>query len=261
MPRGNRHCKLAKIFYRSTPYVLTTRCYRRSPSVTRYRLSGCDITIHIHEGYDWSSTRKAIEEKAKSVRRRLEKIRQLLASGQTPDSSGEESSVLLFGSIQLGLPPGASELPVDQLLAAINEELEEASDGASSASSWQPLPGQPPTRRQPTLVGKSRKRLSRSKSYAIEVNLQEVEASFELFSPKSLLASQLRINVTTFDIIDNIRTSTWRKFLTELRASDGGTVRASGASMLRFEMNSLRSSGKTPTTPTLQEEITLKVRD
>lgn len=229
-------------------------------SVVRCRLTNCDIAIRIHEGYDWFSTRKAIEEQAKAVRRRLEKIRQLLASGQAPDTSAEEASVLMFGSVQLGLPPGASELPRGQLLAAINEELDDgATDAESTVSSWQTLAGQPgqqPTARKATLVGKARKRLTRSKAFAIEVNLRGVGASFDSYPSTSQAASKICADVDAFEIIDNIRTSTWRKFLTELRPSDGGVVRSSGASMVRFELSKVRPIGRTTS---LQEEILMKV--
>jgi autophagy-related protein 2 len=212
------------------------------------------VTVHLHEGYDWSSTRKAIEEQAKVVRRRLERIRQLLASGQAPDASADDASILMFGSIQLGLPPGASELPSGQLLAAINEELD---DDEGDAISWQHLPGQPATRRTSSTSGKTRKLLTRSKSFAIEVNLQSIKADFDSYSPTSQVASKTSVDVHSFDIIDNVHTSTWRKFLTELRPSDGGTVRASGASMLRFELNKVRPVGKIASS---QDEIVMRVR-
>lgn len=227
------------------------------PSVGRVQVKGCNVTIHIHEGFDWYTTRKAIQDEAKAVRRRLEKIRQLLASGQAADASAEDASVLMFGSVQLGLPPGASELPAGQLLAAINEELDEGHDAESNAESWQSLPGQPSTRRQ-TSVGRGRKRLTRSSAFAIEVNLSDIVASFETFPPDSQTASKLKAEVMTLDIIDNIRTSTWRKFLTELRPSDGGVVRASGASMIRIELGKVRPDGRAA--QNLQEEILLKVR-
>lgn len=218
-------------------------------------MSSTDVTIHIHEGYDWASTRKAIEAEAKVVRLRLAKIKQLLERGQTADASASDASVLMFGSIQLGLPPGASELPAPDLLAAIDVELAEpAAD--DDASSWQSLENQPATRK-PTRVGKARRRLTRSPALAIEVNLRKVGATFDTYPTKSQLASRVRVDVATFEIIDNIRTSTWRKFLTELRASDGGVVRASEASMVRFELNKVRPVGRAADS---QEEIVMKVR-
>lgn len=218
-------------------------------------MSECEISIHIHDGYDWASTRKAIEEESKLVRRRLEKIRQLLARGQVPDSSVDETSVLMFGSVQLGLPPGASEFTSGQLLAAINEELDDESDTVSNVSSWQSLSGQPQSSK-PTLVGKARKKLTRSTTFAIEINLRDINSNFDNYSPTDELSSKIKFNVTNFEIIDNIKTSTWKKFLTELRASDGGTVRASGSSMIRFEMSTFRAKDHSNSHG---EEIAMKV--
>lgn len=220
------------------------------------------VTIHLHDGYDWHITRKVIEDEAKAVRRKLEKIRQLLYSGQTPDATAaEETSALLFESVQLGLPPGASELPTGELLAAINHELEQASDagGSEATSAWQPIAGSSASAaRKRTLVGKARKRLTRSRTHAIEVNLRGMKLNFDAYPATNLIASRLRIDVGSFDIIDNIQTSTWRKFLTELRPSDGGIVRESGAAMVRIELDKVRSSEEA-TEDDLDQEIALKV--
>ncbi|GAA5949417.1 hypothetical protein JCM21900_004056 [Sporobolomyces salmonicolor] len=257
--------------------------YSAPASRIRCRLTRSDLTIHLHEGYDWFTTRKTIEEEAKAVRRRLEKIRQLLASGQVPDASAENASVLMFGSHLLGLPPGASELPPKDLLAAINEELDDAMNGeddaVSTVSSWQTLPGRagggassPSSTRRPAavVVGKARRRLTRSKAFAIELNVRGLDASYDAYSPLSSpsssasaaaaatqLASKVQAEVSSFDIIDNIKTSTWRKFLTELRPSDGGVVRASGAPMARFELKTVKPVGSIASA---QEEIVMKIK-
>ncbi|GAA5939067.1 hypothetical protein JCM3775_002664 [Rhodotorula graminis] len=250
--------------------------YSAPASKIRCRLTDADITIHLHEGYDWASTRKAIEEEARAVRRRLEKIRQLLSTGQAPDASAEDASVLMFGSVQLGLPPGASELPPKELLAAIDEELnaDSRSDVVSTAaSSWQTLPAGGSSSRRvapPAVVGKGRKRLTRSKAFAIEVNLRGLGASFDAYpsSPASLaasisagateqLATKIQADAAEFEIIDNIKTSTWRKFLTELRPNDGGNVRPTGAPMARVEMSTVRPIGRVADA---QEEILMKIK-
>ncbi|BGP44040.1 autophagy-related protein 2 [Rhodotorula kratochvilovae] len=252
--------------------------YSAPASKIRCRLTNADVTVHLHEGYDWATTRRAIEEEAKAVRRRLEKIRQLLASGQAPDASAEEASVLMFGSLQLGLPPGACDLSPKELLAAINEELDAdaRSDVVSTAaSSWHTLPAGGPSsssRRAPApaVVGKGRRRLTRSKAFAIEINLRGVGASFDAYAltPASLaasisagaaeqLASKIQADAQGFEIIDNIKTSTWRKFLTELRPNDGGIVRPTGAPMARVEMSTMRPVGRVADA---QEEILMKVR-
>lgn len=261
-------------------------------SVIRCRLSSADVSLQLHSGYDWFTTRKAIAEEAKAVRRRLEKIRQLLASGQTSDASAEQASVLMFGSLQLGLAPGSSELPKDRLLQAIDEELkeperdDEADDDTATVSSWQTFPGggatatgartraPPATPRRLTHVGKARRRLTRSKAYAIAVNLNNVAAQYDTFhlnaaakakAKESQVTARVTAEVRDFEIIDNIKTSTWRKFLTELRASDGGEVRATGASMLRFELNKVASGSPSGAgqdaalANSLAEELMMKV--
>ncbi|SCZ96129.1 BZ3500_MvSof-1268-A1-R1_Chr8-1g10024 [Microbotryum saponariae] len=241
------------------------------PSITRCRVSNCDISIMLHEGYDWHSTRKAIQDERKAIRRRLERIRQLLASGQTADASAEQqASVLVFGSVQLGLLPGAFELPPKELLAAINEELNDTSSdvgeeaSAASVSSWQTMPSGAATpnvartsRVARTAVGKSRNRLTRSTSHAIEINLTALSAQFDAFGAMEKWASRIRIDVDAFDILDNVKTSTWRKFLTELRPVDGGVPRTSGTSMARVELDKMRPVGRSVGA---SEELALKIK-
>lgn len=242
-------------------------------------MTNADISVHLHEGYDWYTTRKAIEEESKAVRRRLEKIRQLLASGQTPDATAENASVLMFGSHQLGLPPGADEMAPKDLLAAIDEELERGGqddDAASTtASSWQTFPGgknstdigNKKSTAATATVGRHRKRLTRSKAFAIEVNVRGLNTSFDSFSETPLSVqssltplprpgSRIKVDVSSFDIIDNIKTSTWRKFLTEMRPSDGGLVRATGSPMARIELETMKPVEQVDTA---QDEINLKV--
>lgn len=241
----------------------------------RLRISDTDISIHLYEGYDWINTRRAIEEESKAVRRRLEKIRQLLADGQTPDATAENASVLMFGSHQLGLPPGANEMAPKDLIAAIDEELEQGARDedtvSTAASSWQTFPAggarsnsAPLKKSGPAVVGRSRKRLTRSKAFAIEVNVRGLNANFDSYSTSSSsppsstsqIASKMKVEVSSFDIIDNIKTSTWRKFLTEMRPSDGGLVRASGTPMAKFEIQTAKPAGRVNSA---QEEISLKV--
>lgn len=248
--------------------------YRAPSSRIRLRLSNTDISVHLHEGYDWITTRRAIEEESKAVRRRLEKIRQLLADGQTPDATAENASVLMFGSLQLGLPPGANEMAPKDLLAAIDEELEdggrEADAVSTAASSWQTFPAggsrsTSASTKKPAaaIVGKGRKRLTRSKAFAIEVNVRGLNANFDSYSASSpppspstsQPSSKIKVDVDSFDIIDNIKTSTWRKFLTEMRPSDGGLVRASGSPMAKIELSTAKPVGKVHSA---QEEISLK---
>lgn len=232
--------------------------------MTRCKVSDCDVIIHLHEGYDWQRTRKMIEAEAKRVRKRLEKIRQLLAAGQTPDASAEDASVLVFGSVQLGLPPGSSELPPPQLLAAIDEELKDHGEDAESTSSWRSSnprdTSEDSTARESKVPSQPRRRrqLHRSRGSAIDINLRGLAAAFDTFPTTSEVSTKVKVEVQSFDLLDNIKSSTWKKFLTELRPTEGGVVRASGEAMARVDLTQIRS-GKKSTPSTSSEDINLKV--
>jgi hypothetical protein len=235
------------------------------------------VTLRLYEGFDWANTRKAIQERAKAVRRRLQKIRQLLASGQTPDASAEDASVVMFGSVQLGLPAGASDLPPKDLLAAIDQELEDSpeTDGQSTTAASRQAASEDATQRgrrsasTNAKTGKRRRRLTRPASCAIEINLRGINALFESFDAVTQLTGQtshdphqppllsrLNLDAAHLEILDNLQSSTWHKFLTELRPSDGGVVRPTGTSMLRVEMSTVRGEADASAT---QGEILLKV--
>ena len=235
------------------------------------------MSVRLYEGFDWANTRRAIQERAKAVRRRLQKIRQLLASGQTPDASAEDASVVMFGSVQLGLPAGSSDLPPKDLLAAIDRELEDSpeTDGQSTTAASRQAASEDATQRErpsastTTQTGKRRRRLTRPASCAIEINLRGINALFESFDPVTQLTGQtsrdqhqppllsrLNLDAAHLDILDNLQSSTWHKFLTELRPSDGGVVRPSGTSMVRVEMSTVRGEAEASAA---QGEILLKV--
>ncbi|ESK94572.1 hypothetical protein Moror_7968, partial [Moniliophthora roreri MCA 2997] len=97
------------------------------------------INVFLYDGYDWVYTRRTIENEMKEMRKRLAKIRQLVANGQTQDPEIEETSALLFNSVYIGLQQDANDLEPNDLVAAIDEELKEDLEIATQ-SSWQSLP-------------------------------------------------------------------------------------------------------------------------
>jgi autophagy-related protein 2 len=222
---------------------------------TRVRLRGCDVGIYLHDGYDWPRTRKAIEDEMKAVRKRLEKIRQLLASGQKPDESIERPSSVLFNSVYIGLGQDRDHLDSAALLAAIDEELEDFGTGeetASQASSWQSFPGGGRVAtKKPRLKGR---RLTRSKRPQIEIGITGVKVDVDVYGPGESSASKLEVRVGTLEILDHIKTSTWKKFMTEMKADARGNVRETGADMVRVELVAVR-----PGLPAMDEELRFKV--
>lgn len=198
-----------------------------------------------------------IEEKQKEIRRKLVKIRQLVASGQTPDPSVEETSTLLFNSVYIGLEHNIDEMEPGALIAAIDEELNDDLETASQ-SSWQSLK---PQQQSPIGSGsrpktkRSNKRLARSKGPCIDFRLQHLDVDLDNYRSDPVVASRALVTIRDVDILDHIRTSTWSKFLTSLATDSKGNIRESGSNMVRVELQKVYPVPGNPA-----EEARLKVR-
>lgn len=173
------------------------------------------------------------------MRRRLAKIRQLVASGQVQDPSAEDTGALLFNSIYIGLDRDVEGLEPGAIIAAIDEELQEDVE-TGSQSSWQSLkpPGSGKPRTQSVCI--HGKRLTRSRGPSIEFCFLGVEASVNYYVPDATLVSRTFVTVRDTEILDHIKTSTWKKFLTELRSDSRGNVRETDSNMVRFELLTVR---------------------
>lgn len=212
----------------------------------------CSVNLQLFDGFDWQRTRKTIEDEIKAVRRRLEKIRQLLASGQKADESIEHTSTTLFNSIYIGVDQ-RNDMDTAALLKAIDEELDELGDDNASQSSWQTMPGPEATEKR-SKVRLRGKRLTRSKKPQIEFSLKGLAAEVDQYGASNATSKRVHINAASFEILDHIKTSTWKKFLTEMKADSRGNVRETDADMLRAEVLVVR-----PNLPDPGEEIRVKV--
>ncbi|KAI0647065.1 hypothetical protein C8Q79DRAFT_1009211 [Trametes meyenii] len=210
-------------------------------TTTRVRVHDFNITVFLYDGYDWVRTRKTIEEKAKEMRRKLAKIRQLVASGQTPDPSVEETNALLFNSVYIGLEHNVDELEPGALIAAIDEELNEDFE-TTTQSSWQSLKPQPlasPGRGGSQSAKTHRRRLRRAKGPSLEIKLIGLDAEVDNYRDDASLVSRVLATVRDAEIMDHIKTSTWKKFLTSLQTDSRGNVRESDSNMVRVELRTL----------------------
>ncbi|KAH9966770.1 hypothetical protein BC827DRAFT_1374003 [Russula dissimulans] len=213
-----------------------------------------EVTLFFYEGYDWAATRKVIEDEVKKMKRRLTRIKQLVASGQTYDPSIDPTNTVLFNSIHLGLDQDADEMEPDALIAAIDEELKEDIDTAS-VSSWQSL--------RPTSSGRPHvpqlrlhgRRLTRSRSPSIEIHLSGLFTETVKFVPNDEIVSRTFATVKDVEILDHVKTSTWRKFLTALRSDSRGNIRETGSDMVRIELRSVH-----PVPGNTSEETRLRVK-
>jgi autophagy-related protein 2 len=227
--------------------------FRLADELDRIVVRQGDIKLFLYEGYDWVTTRKVIEDEVKKMKRRLTRIKQLVADGQAYDPSIDPINTLLFNSIHVGLDQDTDEMEPDALIAAIDEQLREDNDTAS-VSSWQslrPTSSRRSTAPQPRLHGQ---RLARSRSPSIEIHLSGLFTETLKFVPNDKIVSRTFATVKDVEILDHVKTSTWRKFLTALRSDSRGNIRETGSDMVRIELR-----GVHPVPGNTLEETRLRV--
>ncbi|KAJ3104897.1 autophagy- protein 2 [Phlyctochytrium planicorne] len=95
----------------------------------------------------------------------------------------------------------------------------------------------------------------RANDPAMEFRAFHVSIDVSVFSPGSERASKIVLLVRDFEIIDHVRTSTWRKFLSHMRADSSDQPREKRSDMIRVEVLKVR-----PNPAQNIEETRLKVQ-
>ncbi|CAO3665912.1 unnamed protein product [Umbelopsis ramanniana] len=101
--------------------------------------------------------------------------------------------------------------------------------------------------------GSRKTKNTRSQSARLEIRLEQINVEFDLLPSTGQLASHLYISVRDFEILDHIKTSMYRKFLSYMRSDMHPRER--GSNMIRFELTSVR-----PVPSESAEEHRLKFR-
>ncbi|KAF9013883.1 hypothetical protein BDQ17DRAFT_1341670 [Cyathus striatus] len=223
-------------------------------AILTVRVKNADFNLLLYDGYDWVKTRRTIEEGVKEMRKRLNRIRQLVANGHGQQPVSDETSKLLFNSVYVGIEQDIEGLEPADLIAAIDKELKDDIE-TGSQSSWQSL--------RPADIGKSHarpvrvhgKRLTRSKGPSMEIQLAGTSAAFTKYDMTESLASRIFVTIDELEILDHIKTSSWNKFLTNLRSDSQGNARESDSSMVRIELRNVRPDPGLP-----NEEARLKAK-
>jgi autophagy-related protein 2 len=187
------------------------------------------------------------------MKRRLTRIKQLVADGQAYDPSIDATNTLLFNSIHVGLDQDADDMEPDALIAAIDEQLREDNDTAS-VSSWQSLRSTSSGRPNVPHPRRHGRRLTRSRSHSIDIHLSGLSTETLKFVPNDRIVSRTFATVKDVEILDHVKTSTWRKFLTALRSDARGNIRETGSDMVRIELR-----GVHPVPGNTVEETRLRV--
>lgn len=176
-----------------------------------------------------------------SRRRQLKALKKALVAKMRGHSSSNLEDRLdpqIYAEL---LPPGILDLPSKQAVVVIEQQLANQSSqlrndsevNASQADTeWEAVDSPGTTSQLSSGVQVSHKR---SKTPAIRIEAKRVDLQFLAFPPKSDKLTSLSVRVDMLEILDLIETSTWRKFLAEMRAHDGGIARPQGMPMVRAE--------------------------
>ncbi|KAF8460937.1 hypothetical protein BDZ91DRAFT_410511 [Kalaharituber pfeilii] len=205
----------------------------------RVKVRDVHIIWNLHDGYDWPKTRDTISKAVKRVEGRAMNRRSGGSSEarSTYDGDDDEGSVigdLLFNSIYIGIPANRDPR---ELSRHINNNLDAAdmmSETGSYASTG--LESRPSTSRgRASGDGRSRAlRLARSRTHKMQIELKGVCVDFVLFPQNGgETQSSVDLKVRDMEIIDNVPTSTWKKFVTYMR--DAGK-RETGSQMAHIEV-------------------------
>lgn len=248
-----------------------------------------NFTWDMHDGYDWKYTRDVItqaisrvEYEAKEIRRFQteeeaaynQAVRQEIHSdGEDADFEEEEEGEdvvadVLFNSIYISM---STHQNANDLRKMINKDINDdnASETTSITSSVPSSRASTPFRPSPALAKELRQnhlkslKLKRSKQHKVKIHLSGIHGNMSLFAginddlsidesdPLTHLLNRLDLRVTDAEILDNVATSTWNKFLTYMR-SEGD--REEGASMAHIILENVK-----PVADLATSEIVLNV--
>lgn len=208
---------------------------RKSPLKVTVR--DVHVIWNLFDGYDWVRTRDVITKAVEEVQAKATEQRRTRADGldMYEEELEEEDAVIgdfLFNSIYIGIPANRD---ARDLTRAINQDL---NDNATEAESVATTAFTTSTARAGGHRPNKKLKLSRSKRHKITFELQGVDIDMIAFPPGSgETESSIDIRVKSLDVLDNVPTSTWKKFATY--DHDAGE-RELGSSMVHIEMLNVR---------------------
>lgn len=210
------------------------------PSMIDLKLSNADVSLQLFGGYDWVSTREAVEKEHEKLRKKLIKIRQLLATGQKASDDSHYNEILDY----------VDDVDTDNdedLIKAIDKRLENDNehDNNEDDNEWQNIEVKRTfdniNKQRPTDYHTSinyKKSLLRSTSPIIEITACGVNGKYIKFNSDNddCLNDNLHLNLRDVEIFDKLKTSSWNKFLTPLRSDLHGISRETDSNMVAIKV-------------------------
>lgn len=223
---------------------------RQSPLKVKVR--DLHVIWHLFDGYDWQATRDSISKAVKDVEVRAATRRPRSSSRLSPRPDEEDESEIgdfLFNSIYIGIP--ANKDP-KELISAINREIDDTTSETGSYATTTTMTTSPTRRPSGPKLRQKRLRLERGKHHKMAFELRGISTDFILFPPGSgEVESSVDVRIQDLEIIDQLPTSTWKKFATYMR--DAGE-REVDTNMVHIEILNVK-----PVADLTASEIVLKL--
>lgn len=234
-------------------YVISTHP-QRAYFPLRVKVRDVHLIWNLHDGYDWPRTRDTISAAVKRVEYKAAQRRDRRVSFDVDEDEESVIGDFLFNSIYIGIPaksePGG-------LTKALAKEFDDHGSETSYSPSTANDSSRPSSRSRNTeFAGPGARaknlKLSRSKTHKLQFELKGVCVDFLLFPPEAgETQSSVDVRVRDLEIIDNVPTSTWKKFVTYMQDAGG---RETGSNMVHLEVMNVR-----PVPELAASELVLKV--
>ncbi|KAI0008104.1 hypothetical protein F4779DRAFT_588984 [Xylariaceae sp. FL0662B] len=204
---------------------------QRSPISVRVR--DVHFIWHLFDGYDWNHTREVISKAVNDIETTAieHQSRHDRVHASTDMEFVDEETVIgdfLFNSIYIGIPANRDPR---ELAQAINQEL---NDNVTETESIATSMTATPSRQGGAYRTRKKLKLNRSKHHKIAFELEGINVDLVTFPPGSgETQSSIDVRIKDIEVIDQVPTSTWKKFATY--DQDAGE-REMGTSMAHLEI-------------------------
>lgn len=206
----------------------------------RLRLRDVNATWHLHDGYDWQETRDGLTEAVEKAEQRAEeRIANRRRSHTDFDDDEDVIGDCMFNSVYITIPqhvtdPGVIRRGINRQIDDLASESESVPASGASRQTGYSAGGRPVRQQQ-----RRRLKLERSRYHKISFELKGVAADICVFPPDSgELQSAVDVRLKSFEIYDNVPTSTWKKFLTQM-PHDG--PREMSRPMIHLELQNVKT--------------------
>jgi autophagy-related protein 2 len=205
---------------------------QRSPLKVKVR--DVHVIWHLFDGYDWQATRDSISKAVQDIEVKAAARRPRSSSRLSPRPEEEDESEIgdfLFNSIYIGIPANRDPR---ELSAAINRDIDDMTSETGSYATTTTVTASPTRGISGPRIRQKKLRLQRGKHHKMAFELKGISADFITFPPGSgEVESSVDVRVKDLEIIDQLPTSTWKKFATYMQ--DAGE-REVNTSMVHIEI-------------------------